>query len=234
MPSPRLNRLATLLLAVSLFLALPLQASGQGVPWHVVPLPIPGGFVDTMTGKIHIEIPLASFPQRNSDPLALTLMYDSDRFTFSGNVSSFIHTGPGWQLISGTGHSGTGFMGSSTTQACPSGYPNGSVSIQSQPSFTDSHGTTHVNINSNLYTKQVNCYTTSGTPYGNGSDITSFVGVADGSFTTVLVRAGFSGRVIRMATISSMLLLDSPTLWAVAQSPGPPSEAARSVHPLLQ
>ncbi len=181
MPSPRLNRLATLLLAVSLFLTLALPTPGQGIPWHVVPLPIPGGFVDAMTGGIHVEIPVASFPQRNSDPLVLKLMYDGGQFHFSGNAGGFV-SGGRWQLVSGTSHSGTGFMASSSTQSCPSGYPNGSVSIQSQPAFTDSHGTTHVNINSNLYTKQVNCYTTGGTPYGNGSDITSFVGVAsDGS-----------------------------------------------------
>ncbi len=209
MPFSRSNLIVALLFMAFAFLSLPKLASSQGVPWHVVPLPIPGGFVDTMTGKIHIEIPLASFPQRNSDPLALTLIYDSDRFVYSGNSSGFVRTGPGWQLNSGTGHSGNGFMGSSTTQACPSGFPNGSVSIYSQPSFTDSHGTTHVNINSHLYTKQVNCYTTSGTPYGNGSDIASFTGVAvDGS--------GYIFNVLNY----SQLRVTSPDGWLVYDSTG--------------
>src|SRR5207247_11169779 len=77
---------------------------------------------------------------------------------------------------------GTGFMASSTTQPCPVGYPNGSVYIASIPSFTDNHGTTHSYTNTQSYTKQVSCTTTTGIPYGSGSDITSFsASASDGS-----------------------------------------------------
>ncbi len=187
----RSRRFLGTLLFVMLITLTPVSSRGQsqGFPWYTIPLPIPGGFVDAASGNIHIEIPIGAVQQRNGDPVVANIVYDSTQYVYNFNISGFTPTGPGWRTIAGTTHSGTATISvNSNGQSCPSGYPNGNVQIASSPSFKDFHGTLHTVVNNNLYTKQVNCRTNSGVPYGNGSDITSFTGIAsDGSGYTFQV-----------------------------------------------
>src|SRR5580704_4605193 len=39
--------------------------------------PVPGGYINTMTGNLHLEIPLGSYPQRGQGPAKVALTYDS-------------------------------------------------------------------------------------------------------------------------------------------------------------
>src|SRR5260221_11484124 len=39
--------------------------------------PVELGFVNVANGNLHLEIPLASFPQRGTSPLTFSLVYDS-------------------------------------------------------------------------------------------------------------------------------------------------------------
>jgi RHS repeat-associated protein len=45
-------------------------------PW-TVPVPVAGGFVDAANGNLHIEIPIASIPERGHVPFTAKLVYDS-------------------------------------------------------------------------------------------------------------------------------------------------------------
>jgi RHS repeat-associated protein len=120
--------------------------SAQGIPWYTIPLPIPNGFVDASTGNLHLEIPLGPHePARNGDPIVNKIVYDSNTYF--------------WNAMNGNSHSGTAGMVSQSGPCTDSGYPNGSVTTYSGFFFTDNHFTQHAVQNSNIYTKQVSCYT---------------------------------------------------------------------------
>jgi YD repeat-containing protein len=144
-----------------------------GIPVHTIQIPVPMGFVSATTGKLHLEIPLRSTPQRNRDSILEKWVYDPAI--------------GGWFAHIGNSHSGTGSFQSSS-QNCTSagypGYPNGSVNTNFGWYFQDDHYTSHAVVNQYVSTKQVNCFTNSSPPvyFGSGSDITSTSGVAaDGS-----------------------------------------------------
>jgi hypothetical protein len=167
--------------AASLLVLSPSLCRAQGVPWYTIPLPIPNGFVDLATGNVHLEFRLGPPParSRNGELTGSKITWDWTLYAYNGNISAFL--GGTWNVFSANSHSGSGSLAGSS-QPCPSGYPNGGVSIYSSPQFIDNHGTPHILVNQNSYTKQVNCTSTSGVPYGSGSDITSFNGIAsDGS-----------------------------------------------------
>src|ERR1700730_12004604 len=200
----RLPRVRILILTL-LSLFIPMQSRSQGFPWYTIPLPIPNGFVDAATDNVHLEIPLGPpvQPMRDGELSGSKLAFDSTYHGYQYQISMF-NTQSGWYGLSANSHSGDASLTGNGTQPCPSGYPNGSVSLQFSPSFTDYHGTHHTAINNNVYTKRVDCYTTSNVPYGNGSDITSFNEVAtDGS--------GYSFQV----TNYNQLQVYSPDGWLV-------------------
>src|ERR1700724_2235742 len=51
-----------------------LQSSG--VPAFTTKLPIENGWIDASNGRLHLEIPLGSFPERVLPPYNIVLMYD--------------------------------------------------------------------------------------------------------------------------------------------------------------
>jgi hypothetical protein len=134
----RRTLLSPLLTVACLVALIPGAASGQGIPWYTIPLPIPNGLVDAATGNVHLEIPLGPKPEpaRNGDPAVNSLVYDSNNNT--------------WNPFAGNSHTGTASL-SPGSQPCPSGYPNGSVAILSNPFFLDNHYTTHTSQNANAY-----------------------------------------------------------------------------------
>src|SRR5438445_12427886 len=74
-------------LALSLCLGLVLScaASAQqnpayyqtGIPINSAQVPIPLGFVNALTGKAHLEIPIASVSERNGIPVTARMIYDT-------------------------------------------------------------------------------------------------------------------------------------------------------------
>lgn len=138
-----------------------------GVPPYAVQIPVPLGFISATTGRLHLEIPIASIPERNGEPLIAKLVFDGTNPNFNQASAA-----SGWALVTGTAHSGSGSY-SSTSETCTaageSGYPNGSVTTYFGFSFTDFNNTVHASTNQLVYTKQYRCYTTQGVPDPNNS-----------------------------------------------------------------
>ena len=70
-------------------------------PWSV-PVSVPGGYVDAANGNLHIEIPIASMPERGSIPFVAKLVYDSH--IWAPGTSSWLPTNvpgswSGWRLV---------------------------------------------------------------------------------------------------------------------------------------
>jgi len=76
----------TLLFASAVFA----QYGLEGVPPYTVQIPVPHGFISATTGHLHLEIPIASIPERNGDPLFAKMVYDSNSFTYSVNGWSYM------------------------------------------------------------------------------------------------------------------------------------------------
>jgi hypothetical protein len=155
--------------------------SAQGVPWYTIPLPIPNGFVDVATGNVHLEIPLASIPERNGDPLVAKVIWDSSSWTWAGEGNAFGLAGPGWLVFTGNSHVGQGSV-STTSSSCSeyNPYTEGSVYYY-HFSFTDANSTPH-STGSEEYTMQVECKNpTTNQYFGSGNDIVSLTAPASDS-----------------------------------------------------
>ena len=165
------------------------QSTNEGIPEHTVAVPVPLGFVSATTGHLRLEIPIASIPQRNSDPLIAKLVYDSQRFTYGLNGNAgWLNLGSGWGVIIGTAHSGTASYDSTHSSCTDSGYPIGTVYTYNNFRFIDNNGTVHQIQNSNIYTQQVDCYTTNGIKDPNTGYPSSTSGTpADNSGYTISV-----------------------------------------------
>ncbi len=77
------------------------------------PIPVTGGYTDAANGNLHIEIPIASVPERGSVPFVAKLVYDShiwQRAVVSGSSSwqptNVPNSWGGWRLITSAGTGG--------------------------------------------------------------------------------------------------------------------------------
>jgi len=72
------------------------------------PLPTPRGFVDASNGNLHIEIPIASIPERGHIPYAASLVYDSHIWQKSTTWQPTNVGGSwgGWRLMASDGTGG--------------------------------------------------------------------------------------------------------------------------------
>src|SRR4051812_38004514 len=59
--------------------------TAAGTPTFSTAMPVEMGFTNVANGNLHIEIPLASFPQRGSLQYNARLVYDSLIWTISNN-----------------------------------------------------------------------------------------------------------------------------------------------------
>jgi hypothetical protein len=77
--------------------------SDLGVPPFLTALPVESGWIGMANGNLHLEIPLASYPQRGRPPITLSLAYDSTIWAQCGGCLS---AGGGWSFrnsaVSGT------------------------------------------------------------------------------------------------------------------------------------
>jgi len=70
--------------------------SDLGVPPFLTTLPVENGWIGMANGNLHLEIPLASFPQRGRPPITIALAYESTIWP----DCSICFTGPtaGWRF----------------------------------------------------------------------------------------------------------------------------------------
>ena len=70
-----------------------------GIPQFSKTIPVPNGFVDPLSGQLHIEIPIASVPLRDGDTQVVKLVYDSTWYSYDGNYNALEPQGPGWTVF---------------------------------------------------------------------------------------------------------------------------------------
>jgi hypothetical protein len=136
-----LKLMSRILIIASILVLVPVSIHAQGVPWYTIPLPIPNGFVDVVTGNVHLEIPLGSIPQRNGDPIVSNITYDTTSYTYSFGLWNA--NGPGWRSAVGSSHAVLNAGAPGAGQTCTSfglnTYPNGVVNTWTGFWFQDTY-----------------------------------------------------------------------------------------------
>lgn len=87
----RLGTISVLMTCMMWVLAKPAQAqytTAAGTPTFTTAIPVEMGFVNAANGNLHLEIPLASFPQRGRLTYNARLIYDSSIWTVNGSAWS--------------------------------------------------------------------------------------------------------------------------------------------------
>ena len=89
-----------------------------GIPQLRSEIPVPSGSVDASSGKLHLEIPISTSPQRGLPPQLLKLVYDSNYYVESGAtwwgpdsstpLFSFSTYLTGWRLVADNYSNGVG------------------------------------------------------------------------------------------------------------------------------
>jgi RHS repeat-associated protein len=73
-----------------------------GMPTFTTAEPVELGFVNAANGNLHLEIPVASFPQRGAKPLTYKLVYDS-RIWYLNSGTTWDPNGGPWRSINSAG-----------------------------------------------------------------------------------------------------------------------------------
>ncbi len=124
-----------------------------GNPTFSTQIPIENGFINVNNGEIHIEIPLATHPQRGRLQLDERLVYDSriwkivNNSGYSWQPTNVPNSMGGWTFQSGqgTGRAWGAISGPAATIECGSPYTYGATINDQKYQFfwTDPAGTTH-------------------------------------------------------------------------------------------
>ena len=110
-----LGALALLLGSTPAVLRAQTYLQSAGVPTFSTVLPVENGWIDASNGRLHLAIPLDSYPQRSGNSLSLALVYDSNIWMNTGsgwsptNISTSDDSATswgGWRLVT-TGDSGS-------------------------------------------------------------------------------------------------------------------------------
>lgn len=119
---------------------------GTGNPKWGVDIPIEDGFINVANGNVHIEIPIASEPQRGNMLYTESLVYDSRiwQIVNTGTSYGFQPNGGGW-TFGGTLNGGDVEDGNIVTNSVPCSGSGGSQTY-SQATYTwiDPSGTSHL------------------------------------------------------------------------------------------
>ena len=112
--------------------------NATGLPTFSTTQAVPGGVIDIANGDLHLELPLAQFPQRGAYKLQEKLIYDSRTLGIFDNGTSKVWSGgSGWQFTNGYVNGNARF--NATWVPCgSSGYY-----IYTKYRWTDESGTEH-------------------------------------------------------------------------------------------
>lgn len=120
-----------------------------GSPTFNTPSTVEQGFVNLANGNLHIEIPLASFPQRGRIGFSAKLVYDSRIWTQVFNGTSIVwsptnvaNSQGGWRFVT-TADKGTVSYASSQDIACDDGIHTYYTNTYGPFFWTDPSGTQH-------------------------------------------------------------------------------------------
>jgi hypothetical protein len=143
----RLGTISVVMTCMMWTFAKPAEAqytTAAGTPTFSTAMPVEMGFTNVANGNLHIEIPLASFPQRGSLQYNARLVYDSLIWTISSNQwspTNIPNSMGGWRLVTG-GEPGTvtSVTGSS---ACDTPPPIQTRTFHTSFVWTAPDGTSH-------------------------------------------------------------------------------------------
>jgi hypothetical protein len=157
-------------LIAALLLLTAAPSSGQvpgylqtGIPPNTTMLKVPLGFVHVINGNVHLEIPIASLPERGGDSDVAKFVYDTTIYTPTDNVGH-LSSGPGhgWYLIAENSISAGNVQYDQVGQSCPDpAYPYGQAYKYQNFRYVEANGTVHP-TNPNFYTYQINCQDANG------------------------------------------------------------------------
>lgn len=176
-----------------------------GVPTFSTLVPLENGWIDASNGRLHLAIPLGSYPQRGGNSLAIALVYDSNIWTQATvfgvtswqptNISTSngsANSWGGWRLVT-TGDSGNVSYRTRNSGWCSSGgdptFPK--TVIYDTFVWTAPDGTTHSFPIQTTYTVScTNGQIISGTPNGTAyaTDATAYY-MSVTNYTSVVVYA---------------------------------------------
>jgi RHS repeat-associated protein len=148
----RIHLVVPSILAGALAIALPQSVVAQnyvyavGNPTFGVNVPIDNGYINVANGNVHLEIPIASHPQRGNLQLNERLVYDSRIWTITSNLqwspTNVPNSMAGWRFVNGLqgGSYTTTVLGYTNTQCS-----NGPVQANTDLGITyiDASGTSH-------------------------------------------------------------------------------------------
>ncbi len=111
-----------------------------GLPVNAAQVPIPLGAVNALTGNVHLEIPLASIPERNGIPFVAKLTYNAIPAPIinpnGGGWTPFTYGTEGWR---------SWVTWDFSTLPCQNlAYPNGSNGKTTNFRVVDDSGAAHV------------------------------------------------------------------------------------------
>ena len=92
-----------------------------GGPTFSNQIPVENGYIDASNGRLHLEIPLSSAPQRGLSQLKTVLMYDSNIWTSYWQPSNVLDSAgygsiSGWRVVSSL-NQGQGYQGYTITNS---------------------------------------------------------------------------------------------------------------------
>jgi RHS repeat-associated protein len=118
--------------------------TAAGTPTFTTALPVEMGFTNVANGNLHIEIPLASFPQRGGLTYNARLVYDSLIWTIKSNQwspTNIPNSMGGWRLITGGEPGAVTFVTGSS--ACDTPPPITTRTFHDDFVWTAPDGTSH-------------------------------------------------------------------------------------------
>jgi|GEM_PF-1278400 len=200
-------------IAFSLVLNAQTTISAIGNPNESARFPIDNGFINLGNGNVHLEIPIAAYPQRGDLSVAAKFVYDSSIWQVvnspdnhnpewypaltAGSNDSAVYGGLGWTFQNGRYYEGASTINSYT---CPAGSGYNSTIVYSNIRWSDPQGTLHAFPITTTYTG--NCpnstYTDTSGGQGYAVDGSGYYAVVS-NYTTLQVWDSKGTQVVNMS-----------------------------------
>jgi RHS repeat-associated protein len=122
-----------------------------GSPKFSTKIPVENGYIDASNGRLHLEIPLGSLPQRGLRPDNIVLMYDSNIWSAATNSwqptnistsDGFANSWSGWRLVQSFGGHASHTTSWGPGRSCDS-YSPGYLTANNNWLWTAPDGTVH-------------------------------------------------------------------------------------------